>query len=195
MFAFTALILHFKFTSPCQDAPLGVTLLSRVISKPLVAILSLSLLTSVIFVDWSSAVIKLFPKWESKQEVSTKPPISLTSIVCQSMERLIKGPFTAHGISNVQHGFVKFILCLTHLHTISETTTRLAYEDKSEELCYLDINKADDSVSSYNSIDCMVLWQNDTTGSNELSKSLGKQIIKRNTDKKRFNHENCQNWL
>ena len=123
------------------------------LALPLSFIFNLSFQTSELPFDWLCAkVTPIFKNKGTPQSVSNYRPISLTSIACKVMERLIRDKLVTYFsnnniISKEQHGF------LTH----KSTTTQLlqCVNDWSKSLdskgwvdvIYLDIAKAFDSVS------------------------------------------------
>ena len=68
--------------------------------------------TGILTEDWKSANVTSVYKKGSMQEPGNYRLISLTSVVCKIMERLVKGRLVTHlGTNNLigdsQHGFMK----------------------------------------------------------------------------------------
>ena len=76
--------------------------------------------TGIIPEDWKPANATAIHKKGSRQEPGNYRPISLTSVVCKTMERLVKGRLITHLemnnlIGDFQHGFRNKRSCLTSL--------------------------------------------------------------------------------
>ena len=70
--------------------------------------------------DWKSANVTAILTKGNSQEPGNYRPISLTSVVCKTMERLIKGKIITHLegnnlVGDSQHGFRNKCSCLTSL--------------------------------------------------------------------------------
>ncbi len=124
---------------------------SHSLSKPLSLLFNNSFETGVVPALCRKAnIVPLFKKG-NKLEPSNNRPISLTSIVCKLMERIIRDEIMNHLvinklIVNEQHGFVYRKNCMTNLlETIDLITKALADGYNIDELL-LDFAKAFDSV-------------------------------------------------
>ena len=78
-------------------------------------------------------------------------PISLTSIVCKCLEKLVRDQITTHMedndlFTNHQHGFIKTKSCVTQLLESIEKWTELLDQGYSVDVIYLDFQKAFDYV-------------------------------------------------
>ena len=76
--------------------------------------------TGIIPEDWKSAKVTAIQERGSWQETGKYLPISLTSVVCKTMERLVRGRLITHlEMNNLigysQHGFRNKRSCLTSL--------------------------------------------------------------------------------
>ncbi|KAK3884189.1 hypothetical protein Pcinc_011534 [Petrolisthes cinctipes] len=101
--------------------------------------------------DWREAeVTPIFKKGDASQP-SNYRPISLTSIVCKLMERIMVDKITAHLESNLllrgsQHGFRQHRSCLTNLVEFFHFVFSEHDRDKAIDVVYLDFQKAFDKV-------------------------------------------------
>ena len=66
------------------------------LARHLTHIFNNSVETEIIPVDWKSANVTAIHKKASRQEPGNYRPISLTSVVCKTMERLFKGRLITH---------------------------------------------------------------------------------------------------
>ena len=89
------------------------------ISLPLATVSNLSLEGRVVPVEWKEAnTITLFNKSRNKSE--NYRPVSLTSVICKLLERLIKDHLVDFVVKNnlinpSQYGFLKARSCLTNM--------------------------------------------------------------------------------
>ena len=123
-----------------------------IIAKHLV-IIAKHLGIGIIPEDWKSANATAIHKKGSRQEHGNNRPISVTSVVFKSMERLVKGRLITHlemnnQISVSQHGFRNKRSCLTSLlyfyaQVIDTCDTS---NNKAVDLVYLDFQKGFDKV-------------------------------------------------
>ena len=90
------------------------------ISIPLARVFNLSLKERVVPFEWKEAnIIPLFKKG-SRNKSENYRPVSLTSVICKLLERLIKDHMVdflvKHKLLNSsQHGFLKVRSCLTNV--------------------------------------------------------------------------------
>ena len=94
--------------------------LENTLARPLIHIFNNSVETGIIPEDWKSANVTAIHKKGSRKEPGNYRPISLTSVVCKTMERLVKGRLITHLemnnlIGDSQHGFRNKRSCLTSL--------------------------------------------------------------------------------
>ncbi|KAF2364248.1 Reverse transcriptase domain [Trinorchestia longiramus] len=124
---------------------------AEVISEPLTNIFNRSLETGIVPDDWKRAnVIPIFKKG-NKQIPNNNRPISLTSVISKTIERLLKVRITEHLndqnlINDTQHGFREKRSCLTNLLDFFEEVNRIYDRTKAADLVYLDFQKAFDKV-------------------------------------------------
>ena len=90
------------------------------ISIPLARVFNLSLKEGVVPFQWKEAnIIPLFKKG-SRNKSENYRPVSLTSVICKLLERLIKDHmvdflFKHKLLNSSQHGFLKARSCLTNM--------------------------------------------------------------------------------
>ena len=111
--------------------------LRTTLAKPLYAIFTESMNTGKLPKDWKMGHVSLIYKKGSRNQAKNNRPVSLTSVVCKTMELMIRDKFMDHLINHelltCQYGFMKGCSCVTQL---------LADID----CIYLDFSKAFDSV-------------------------------------------------
>ena len=115
------------------------------ISTPLATVFNLSLEEGIVPLEWKEAnIIPLFKKG-SRNKSENYRPVSLTSVICKLLERLIKDHLVDFLVKNKlinpsQHGFLKATSCLTNMLCFLEDVT------KRLDIIYLDFKKAFDKV-------------------------------------------------
>jgi len=121
------------------------------ISIPLAKVFNLSLNEGVVPFEWKEAnIIPLFKKG-SRNKVENYRPVSLTSVICKLLEKLIKDHMAdflvKHNLINPsQHGFLKARSCLTNMLCFFEDVTKWIDEGSPVDIIYLDFQKAFDKV-------------------------------------------------
>ena len=121
------------------------------ISIPLARIFNLSLKEGVVPFEWKEAnIIPLFKKG-SRNKSENYRPVSLTSVICKLLERLIKDHMVdflvKHKLLNSsQHGFLKARSCLTNMLCFLEEITKWIDVRSPVDIIYLDFQKAFDKV-------------------------------------------------
>ena len=117
-------------------------------------IFSKSLGTSDVPEDWRVAnVVPIFKKG-SREHAENYRPVSLTSVVCRILERVIKESTVSFLdryklILKTQHGFTKNRSCLTNLLEYLNYVTEKIDQGMPLDVLYLDFAKAFDKVSHY----------------------------------------------
>ena len=102
-------------------------------------------------VEWKEAnIIPLFKKG-SRNKSENYRPVSLTSVICKLLARLIKDHMldflVRHKLLNpYQHGFLKARSCLTNMLCFLEEITKWLDEGSPVDIIYLDFQKAFDKV-------------------------------------------------
>ena len=121
------------------------------ISIPLARVFNLSLKEGVVPFEWKEAnIIPLFKKG-SRNKSENYRPVSLTSVICKLLERLIKDHMVdflvKHKLLNSsQHGFLKARSCLTNMLCFLEEITKWIDMGSPVDIIYLDFQKAFDKV-------------------------------------------------
>nr|VZH99524.1 unnamed protein product [Spirometra erinaceieuropaei] len=140
-------------TSPGPDAIPAKLLkeLASEMSKPLALIFQTSFVTGCLPSDWKSATITPLFKGGSRASANNYRPVSLTSICCKIMEKIIKKALVQfleqhHLLSDAQHGFRSGRSCLTNLLFTLERWTKARDEGNVVHAIYIDFKKAFDSV-------------------------------------------------
>ncbi|BHF64219.1 hypothetical protein SprV_0200721900 [Sparganum proliferum] len=121
-------------------------------SKPLALILHTSFVTGCLPSDWKSATITPLFKGGSRASANNYRPVSLTSICCKIMEKIIKKALMQfleqhHPLSDAQHGFRSGRSCLTNLLFTLERWTKARDEGNVVHAIYIDFKTALDSLS------------------------------------------------
>ena len=113
------------------------------ISIPLARVFKLPLKEGVIPFEWKEAnIIQLFKKGSTNKSENYRP-VSLTSVIWQLLERLIKDHVVdfldKHKLLNSsQHGFQKARSCLTNMLRVLEEITKWIDEGSPVDIIYLD---------------------------------------------------------
>ena len=121
------------------------------ISIPLARVFNLSLKEGVVPFEWKEAnIIPLFKKG-SRNKSENYRPVSLTSVICKLLDRLIKDHMVdflvKHKLLNSsQHGFLKARSCLTNMLCFLEEITKWIDVGSPVDIIYLDFQKAFDKV-------------------------------------------------
>ena len=114
-------------------------------------VFNLSLKEGVVPFEWKEAnIIPLFKKG-SRNKSENYRPVSLTSVICKLLERLIKDHMVEflvkHKLLNSsQHGFLKTRSCLTNMLCFWEEITKWIDVGSPVDIIYLDFQKAFDKV-------------------------------------------------
>ena len=119
--------------------------------KPLSSLFNKSLQSGTMPDEWKLANVTPIFKKGSKSLPSNYRPISLTSVVCKTLETLIRDKLVNHLeenklIKNTQHGFRNKRSCLTNLLDFLYDILNQYDESKAVDIIYLDFQKAFDKV-------------------------------------------------
>ncbi|HSZ24591.1 MAG TPA: reverse transcriptase family protein [Cytophagaceae bacterium] len=125
--------------------------IGEAITSPLTLVFKKLLETGFIPSDWKNANITPIFKKGSKKNPENYRPVSLTSHVCKTFERILTQYIVKHLeenclINDTQHGFRKNRSCLTNLLEFSERVSNILDEGCPVDIIYLDFSKAFDTV-------------------------------------------------
>jgi len=139
--------------SPGPDGinPKLIKNISNEIYKPIAHIFQQSLKTMNLPTDWKEAQISAIYKKGKKHLASNYRPVSLTSIICKCMEKIIRDHLIKYLdknnlISEKQYGFIKGRSTTTQLLKALDQWTKSIDEGKTIDIIYLDFQKAFDTV-------------------------------------------------
>ena len=140
-----------KAAGPDQIHPKIIYELRDSLAAPLYQIYAKSLDEGKLPPQWKSAYVKPIFKKGSKHSTANYRPVSLTSVCCKILERLIRHDIMGHLeqnhlISNEQHGFRAGRSCSTQLLELVEMWTDMLDRSESWDCVYLDFAKAFDKV-------------------------------------------------
>ena len=122
------------------------------LKRPLCKIFNQSLQSGVVPADWKTAnVVPIFKKGV-KSEPGNYRPVSLTSVICKTMERILQKKLVDHLekndlLKNSQHGFRSKRSCATNLIEFLDYTTSKVDLGDPVDIIYYDFSKAFDKVS------------------------------------------------
>ena len=124
---------------------------SQSMSYPLMLIFKRSFETGELPSFWKMANVTPIHKKGIKTDPNNYRPVSLTSVVCKVMERIIRDKMmqhlAEHDLINVnQHGFVMNKSCTTNLLESVDTITEALNRGFQAAIIFLDFAKAFDSV-------------------------------------------------
>ena len=140
-----------KSPSPDGLHPKVLREIAAQIANPLSIMFRASLQTRLIPDTWKLAHVTPIYKKGKKDQKENYRPISLTSVVCRIMERLIKNVLTDHLLEHNlftpdQYGFREFRSCLSQLLEVFEEWTSLLDDNIPVDIVHFDFAKAFDSV-------------------------------------------------
>ena len=121
------------------------------IAEPLSIIMNKSIEEGTVPLDWKDANVTPIYKKGKKTDPGNYRPVSLTSVVCKTMESIIRDHLLTHVKTNnllvgCQHGFCKGRSCTTQLLYCLDVWTDLLDSGLAVDAIYLDFAKAFDSV-------------------------------------------------
>ena len=133
--------LHPKLIKECKN-----TLL-----QPLTLIFKQSLNESVLPDVWKQANVTSIHKKGDKTKPENYRPISLTSVPCKLMEKIIRDQIVEHMTRNdffspFQHGFVSGKSCVTQLLEFLDDITEALDQGDDIDIIYVDFSKAFDKI-------------------------------------------------
>ena len=139
------------------------------IIQPLTTIFQKSLDESLTPPIWKRANVSAIFKKGEKKKPSNYRPISLTSVPCKLMEKLVRDAIVNHMtennlFSNAQHGFIKGKSCVTQLLEFMEEITQAIDNGDEVDIIYLDFCKAFDKVPHRRLLQKLYPWQSSFLG-------------------------------
>ena len=101
--------------------------------------------------SWKDAHVSPIFKKGKKSDRNNYRPVSLTSMICKTMEAIVRDHIMQHVdvnklLSSCQHGFVKGRSCSTQLLQCLDVWTTMLNDGSCLDAIYLDFSKAFDSV-------------------------------------------------
>ena len=125
--------------------------LAAVLSGPVAELFNQCLREGRLPGDWKRSQVVPIHKGGSAEEPANYRPVSLTSIILKALERIVRDRMAVHLTGNnllspAQHGFRKNKSCLTNLLSFLDEVTERMDRGEEVEVCYLDFQKAFDSV-------------------------------------------------
>ena len=140
-----------KSQGPDNIHPRLLTELADQLTYPLLTIFNISLAEMTVPEAWKEAVITAIHKKGSRAQCDNYRPISLTSIVCKLMEKLIRDKIMKYMkdhklFSNKQYGFLPGRSTVLQLLKLLDEWTDALDQGLAVEAIYMDFKKAFDSV-------------------------------------------------
>lgn len=140
-----------KAAGPDSVHPRVLRKLHEVLAQPLRIIFNTSFRTGIVPEAWRSANISSIFKKGSRSNPGNYRPVSLTSIVCKVMEKIVRGWIMDHMernklLSDKQYGFIPGRSTTLQLLKVTEEWTRSLDEGDTTDVILLDFKKAFDSV-------------------------------------------------
>ena len=119
--------------------------------QPLKLIYNLSLKEGKLPQTWKQGTITALHKGEDRHTAENYRPVTITSILCRMLERMLKAPIMKHIednnlLADEQHGFVRKRSCLSNLLLNMEKITENYDKGLPMDQIFLDLQKAFDSV-------------------------------------------------
>ena len=120
------------------------------LAYPLSLLFKISYNTGGIPREWKLAHVVPVHKKGSKENIENYRPISLTSLVMKTFERLLKDEIllhTSHLLDSRQHGFLSNKSCTTNMAGFCDSLALSLNEGHRTDVVYFDFSKAFDSVN------------------------------------------------
>ena len=141
-----------KAMGPDNINPFLIKSMAEVFVKPLTWIFQKSVSSGIVPAAWKEARITPIFKKGSKTEPSNYRQVSLTSIVCKTLEKLVRENILNHLtenhlLSDKQYGFRSGRSCSLQLLNVMERWTEYVEQHQSWDTIYLDLAKAFDKVA------------------------------------------------
>jgi hypothetical protein len=164
-----------KSPGPDNIHPRVLKELQDQLAEPIAKLYNLSLKTGKLPEEWRQSTITSIHKKGSKSSVTNYRPIALTSIICKSMESIIRDHIMDHFtrnklFSNKQFGFIKGRSTVLQLLNVLDAWTASLDNGGNIDAIYTDFEKAFDKVphkrllsklQAYGITDEIVAWIKD----------------------------------
>ena len=140
-----------KAAGPDGLHPMLLSKTADALASPFTILFRQSLSEGKIPEDWRKAKVCPIFKKGSRLSANNYRPVSLTSVVCKIMEKLVRENIIKHLemnklINDNQHGFMHGRSCATQLLDVMDKWTKIIDEGGSVDVIYMDFQKAFDSV-------------------------------------------------
>ena len=140
-----------KASGPDEIPPCILVDAAAELAKPITMLFERSLKSGQLPNDWKIAHVTPIYKKGNKAAVNNYRPVSLTCVICKTMEKIVREQILQHLsknniISPHQHGFVPGRSCMTQLLESMDDWTSILEEGGSVDVIYTDFQKAFDSV-------------------------------------------------
>ena len=121
------------------------------LTEPLYALFRQSLNEGRLPQSWKDGHVTPIFKKGSRTKVENYRPVSLTSVICKVMEKIMRKALIEHMITNKllsdsQHGFIQGRSCTTQLLQVIDRWSEIIDEGGNIDNIYLDFAKAFDTV-------------------------------------------------
>ena len=141
-----------KSMGPDNTNPFLLKSMAEVFVKPLTLIFQKSVSSGTVPSAWKEARITPIFKKGSKTEPSNYRTVSLTSIICKTLEKVVRKSIINHLndnhlLSDKQYGFRSGRSCSLQLLHVMERWTEYVEQHQSWDTIYLDLAKAFDKVA------------------------------------------------
>ncbi|XP_060066130.1 uncharacterized protein LOC132546435 [Ylistrum balloti] len=176
-----------KSQGPDQMHPKVMKELKSIINKPLSIIFNKSLEDSQVPSAWKEANITAIFKKGSKSDPGNYRPVSLTSIVGKTMEKIVRNSIVNHMenndlFSNKQFGFIAKRSTVLQLLMVLEDWTDILDHGGEIDVIYMDFMKAFDKVPDYTSSNTY-LFADDTKIYREIKSDEDRKAMQQDLDK------------
>lgn len=141
-----------KSHGPDEIHPAVIKPLGNILKPILVDMFNLSLNSCEVPSAWKEATVVPIFKDGDRSNPSNYRPISLTSVIAKMLERILRDKICAYLVStnffsDAQHGFIRGRSCLSNLLKFLDIVTDKLDKGLQVNVCYLDFQKAFDSVN------------------------------------------------
>ena len=141
----------FKSSSPDCIYPRILKECSTSLAPAIANIYRHSMTSGTLPANWKNGTVKPLYKGENRHAACNYRPVTLTSLLCRTLEKIIKKEVLAHLtennlLINEQHGFLPKRSCMTNLLITLEEITELFDTGQPIDEIFLDFQKAFDKV-------------------------------------------------